>query len=139
LICGLAVFAALVAMFFPAIQNAREAARNLACQGNLRELGIATQNYEASNQQLPPGNLGFADAIVFGTGAINRWSDDPNRVLLGDWKYSSIVGFGSKHSMNVNTVLVDGSTQSVSRSVNLQVWYGLCGIADGSLFDNSKF
>src|SRR5690606_1066623 len=39
----------------PAVQNAREAARHTQCQNNLRQLGLAIQNYESAHRLLPPG------------------------------------------------------------------------------------
>jgi hypothetical protein len=39
----------------PAVQAAREAGRRAACQNNLRQLGIALQNFHDTNTYLPPG------------------------------------------------------------------------------------
>ena len=53
----IAIIAVLVAIFLPAIQMAREAARRTQCGNNLRQLGLATFNYESANRSLPPGQL----------------------------------------------------------------------------------
>jgi hypothetical protein len=43
-----------VALLLPAIQAAREAARRTACQNNLKQICLATLNYETAKKELPP-------------------------------------------------------------------------------------
>jgi len=54
-------------------------------------------------------------------------------LFLGDSQYAYVVGFGSKHPATVNVCRADGSVHAVSRLVDLQTWYQLCGRADGRL------
>ncbi|MFN7681520.1 MAG: type II secretion system protein, partial [Planctomyces sp.] len=51
----LAVIAVLVALLLPAVQQAREQARKLQCQNNLRQLGIGLGHYQFLHKTLPPG------------------------------------------------------------------------------------
>lgn len=54
LLAVLAVIAILVALILPAVQQARERARAAQCLNNLKQLGIALQNYESTFTVFPP-------------------------------------------------------------------------------------
>lgn len=54
LVC-IAIIGTLVALLLPAVQAAREAARRSGCVNNLRQIGIALQNYESARKHFPAG------------------------------------------------------------------------------------
>ena len=52
-----AIIGTLVALLMPGIQAARESARRATCLNNLKQLGIAISNYEATKKVFPPGAI----------------------------------------------------------------------------------
>jgi len=70
----IAIIGLLVGLLIPAVSMAREAARRASCANNLRQFGIAIQNYESQFSAFPPVSTGRNGISFFAL--ITNYIDD---------------------------------------------------------------
>lgn len=101
LLVVIAIIAVLIALLLPAVQQARESARRITCVNQLKQLGLALQNYHDAHRSFPPGYVSSFDASGTDTGPGWGW----NSLILSEMDQATLrstITFESRIESPVN-------------------------------------
>ena len=94
----------LIMLLLPAVQAAREAARQAQCQNNMRQLGLACLNYESQNGSFPPssyyrdGELPYSSRIQYRNWVISILPFLEQQILYESFNFSLPVSHSSNRA-----------------------------------------
>jgi prepilin-type N-terminal cleavage/methylation domain-containing protein/prepilin-type processing-associated H-X9-DG protein len=94
LLVVIAIIGVLVGLLLPAVQSAREAARRMQCSNQMRQMMLATVNYESAFKRIPPGRLA-PDYTINGVPQASY----TNYNAVSPTSNNVFTGFRSVHSM----------------------------------------
>lgn len=86
LLVVIAIIGILIGMLLPAVQQVREAARRSACSNNMRQMMIASLNYESAHMELP---FGLRNNLVPGNPAEDAYNS--SAPALGQWSWGTFI------------------------------------------------
>ena len=118
LLVVIAIIGTLVGLLLPAVQQAREAARRAQCTNNLKQTGLALQNYHESRLQLPEGWLADSTQASGDIGVGWGWA-------------SRILPFVEDNATSKN-IVITGSISAASSTVLGRVIPGFLCPSDGA-------
>ena len=101
----IAIIGVLIALLLPAVQAAREAGRRMQCTNNLKQLGLAMQNYHSAVRRFPPAAINLA--LPWGT------PRTPWIILVYPYMEETIIYNEFNFSLSPNGIVWVGNANSV--------------------------
>ncbi|MBX6316693.1 MAG: DUF1559 domain-containing protein [Isosphaeraceae bacterium] len=143
LLVVIAIIGVLIALLLPAVQAAREAARRAQCVNNLKQLGLAIQNYHDVNGVIPPTALGSGTPDVAMKPRLLPFMEQTAayNALNVSFKYSDPSNSTIRY-MKLNVLLCPSDTNTPSTTVGSTSYPNNIGtfiLNNGTMFDGPAY
>jgi prepilin-type N-terminal cleavage/methylation domain-containing protein/prepilin-type processing-associated H-X9-DG protein len=113
LLVVIAIIAVLIALLLPAVQAAREAARRAQCVNNLKQMALASLNYESSQGSYPMGNR-YIDQTCYAQTAPGSCAKSASTCWFGHSAFNFLLPFmeGNAEYNAINFSVVANSVKN---------------------------